>query len=206
MIKTLLFDMGNVLVFFSHERMCANIGRLCGRTASQVRTLLFDSNLNTEFESGRFTEQEFHARWQMLTERDIEFESLVTAGSDIFELNAPIVPVLDALRTQGFRLVLLSNTSISHFRWVSRQFSVLDRFDDYVLSYEAGAVKPDPAIFAAALRAIRCEPDECFYTDDIAAYVAEGRRHGLQAEVFTGVPTLLEHLAARGIEIDVLAR
>ncbi len=29
-IKTFLFDMGNVLVKFCHERMCRQIGELCG--------------------------------------------------------------------------------------------------------------------------------------------------------------------------------
>ena len=42
MIRTCLFDMGNVLLHFCHERMCAQIGGLCGRTAAEVRALLID--------------------------------------------------------------------------------------------------------------------------------------------------------------------
>lgn len=203
MIETFLFDMGNVLVHFSHDQMCAQIGALCGRTADEIRFLLIDSGLQWEFERGRLIEAEFHDRLQKLTATELDFGALVHAGSDIFQLNEPMVPLLDALRAQDYRLVLLSNTSISHFQFVSRHFDILDRFDEFVLSCRVGALKPEPAIFEAALRVIDCDPRHCFYSDDIPAYVAAGRGHGLQAEVFTDATRLVEHLAARGVELSV---
>ena len=48
---------------------------------------------------------------------------------------------------------------------------LLERFDALVLSYEVGAVKPEPAIFEAALKAIECRPAECFFADDIAGNI-----------------------------------
>jgi glucose-1-phosphatase len=200
-IRTLLFDMGNVLVHFSHERMCAQIGDLCRRTGSQVRSALIDSGLQWDFERGRLTEAEFHRRLEQLFGCTLDFERLVHAGSDIFELNRPIVPVLKNLKAGGSRLVLLSNTSISHFQFVYRNFGVLDLFDEFVLSYEVGALKPQPEIFRAALEKIACSPAECFYTDDIPEYVAAGRSHGLQAEVFTDVPSLIAQLNRRCLAV-----
>ena len=97
--------------------------------------------------------------------------------------------------------MLLSNTSVAHFEFVRERYGVLDRFDEFVLSFEVGAMKPEPAIYEAALRAIRCAPGECFYTDDILDYVTAGRRFGLQAEVFTDVPSLRRHLEERGLEV-----
>lgn len=202
MIQTFLFDMGNVLVRFSHERMCAQIGGLCGKTSAEIRELLFESGLQWDFERGVLSEAEFHRRFEQLVDQDLDIDQLVYAGSNIFDLNDDLVPVIDSLRSQGYRLVLLSNTSISHFEFVARHYSVLDRFDDFVLSYQVGALKPHAAIFDAALKAIRCEPERCFYTDDIADYVAAGRKRGLQAEVFTTTSALIEQLAARGIELS----
>lgn len=202
MLKTFLFDMGNVLVHFSHDLMCANIGALCDRSGADVRRLLLDSGLQWEFERGKVSDFEFHARFQDCVSRDIEFDALLAAGSDIFQLNASILPVLDALRSRGHRLVLLSNTSSAHFDWVSRHYTVLQRFDDFVVSYRVGALKPEPAIFAAAIQAIQCDPGECFYTDDIPAYIDAGRQHGLQAEIFTETSNLIRQLAARGITLN----
>ena len=201
MIKTFLFDMGNVLVRFCHTRMCAQIGELCGRPGDDVREALFGSELQWRFERGFISEGEFHIQMEQLLEHALDQEALIHAGSNIFELNESLVPILDALRAGGHRLVLLSNTSVSHFEFVQRTFDVLDRFDDFVLSYRVGAMKPEPAIYTAALHAIQCEPRECFYTDDIPDYVAQGRKFGLDAEVFTDTETFQQQLAARGITV-----
>jgi len=200
-IQTFLFDMGNVLVHFCHDRMCRQMGALCGRTGDEVRSLLFGSELQHRFECGHVNEDEFHREFERLVEREVEFASLLHAGSDIFTENEAILPVLASLKRQGHRLVLLSNTSVSHYEFVRRNFRVLEPFDDLVLSFEVGAMKPQPAIYEAALTMIECPPEHCFYTDDIPAYVEAGRRFGLQAEVFTDAATLRKQLAARGIEV-----
>ena len=111
-------------------------------------------------------------------------------------------PILEGLKKQGLRLVLLSNTSISHFEWIQQRYDFPALFDDLVLSYEVGAIKPEEAIFRAALDKIDCDPEECFYTDDISAYVAAGRTYGLQAEIFTGANDLREHLRMRGVSLE----
>lgn len=202
MIRTCLFDMGNVLVHFSHDRMCAQMGALCGRSGSEVRELVFDAGHQWDFERGRFSEAEFHRKFVELVGREVEFEALCYAGSDIFWPNEPMLPILEELKRTGHRLVLLSNTSISHFRFVERNFGFLQWFDEHVVSFRVGAVKPEPAIFEAALQAIDCEPQECFYTDDIPAYVETGRRYGLDAEIFTNAEALRTQLAERGVPLD----
>ena len=201
MIRTFLFDLGNVLLYFSHERMCAQLGALCGRSAREMRGLLMDSGLHDEYERGRLSEAAFQQRLESLLQRDLELAALQRAGGDIFESNPSMLPVLDALRARGHRLVLLSNTNETHINWVRAHFDVLQRFDECVLSFRVGAIKPEPAIYEAALMAIQCEPGECFYTDDIPAYVDRGREFGLVAEVFTGAEDLRGRLIARGIEV-----
>jgi putative hydrolase of the HAD superfamily len=199
-IDTFLFDMGNVLVHFSHPQMCRQIAELCGCSAEAIRALLFDEGWEGELERGEISEIRFLERLQGHFQRPLNLESLIRAGSDIFTLNAPMLPILQALKRQGKRLVLLSNTSVSHINFVRREFPVLQYFDDMVLSCEVGAMKPDAAIFQAAVGKIECPPERCFYTDDIEAYVMIGRQHGLQAEVFTTAAALVEQLARRGIQ------
>jgi len=200
-IKTFLFDMGNVLVYFSHDLMCEQMGALCGKTGPEIRELLIDSGLQWEFERGRMSPQEFCNRFENEVNYRVQLDKLLHAGSDIFTLNEPIVPILDSLKSLGHRLVLLSNTSVAHFKFVSQNYDVLGRFDDFVVSYKVGAVKPEPEIFQAALNAIDCQPDECFYTDDIAEYVQLGRQNGLQAEVFTDTENLVDQLRQRDIHV-----
>lgn len=201
MIRTFLFDMGNVLTRFSHDRMCDQIGTLCEMTGDEMRRLLIDSGLQWEFERGHITEETFRDRLSDLVERSLDRNELRRASSDIFDPILEMRPILDALKSRGHRLVLLSNTTISHYEWIREKFTFLEPFDHCVVSFEAGAMKPDPPIYQAALQAIHCEPWEAFYTDDIPEYVAKGREYGFQAETFTTPESLLRQLADRGIVI-----
>lgn len=203
MIRTFIFDMGNVLVRFSHERMCEQIGALCGKSGPEIRACLIDTGLQWEFERGQCNEKTFHQRLEAATSRRIPIDELRHAASDIFEPNEEVVAIVRGLKSAGHRLVLLSNTSIAHYEFIRSRWDLLEPFDEFVLSYEVGAIKPEPAIFKAALAAIRCLPDEAFYTDDIPAYVEAGRRHGLDAEVFTTAHELRAQLAARRIDLCV---
>jgi len=199
MIRTFLFDMGNVLTRFSHDTMCHQIGQLCGLSSEATRQLLIDSGLQWEFERGRISEEVFRDQLSDLVGKPIALEPLRRASSDIFDPILEMKPIVQGLKEQGFRLVLLSNTTISHFDWIKGRYDFLEPFDHHVVSFEAGAMKPDPPIYEAALAAIQCEPGEAFYTDDIPEYVEKGREYGFQAEVFTGPDDLLKQLAARGI-------
>ena len=201
MIKTFLFDLGNVLLFFSHEKMCQQMGELCGRSAEQIRQLVFVPEAHLRYERGEWSEEEFHTWFASQVGCEISLPDLRRAAADIFVPNETMFPVLDRLKTLGHRLVLLSNTNESHIAFVREHYTVLDKFDDLVLSYEAGAVKPEAKIFEAALAKIQCEPEECFYTDDIAEYVARGREFGMQAEIFTTTERFVEQMRERGIEV-----
>ena len=60
---------------------------------------------------------------------------------------------------------------------------------------------PEPAIYAAALAKARAEAHECFFTDDIAAYVDGARRAGMHAEQFLGYEKLLADLRGYGVDL-----
>jgi len=201
MIRTVVFDMRNVLVRFSHERMCEQMGRLCGRAEREVRSLLIDSGLQWDFERGRVDEAGFHRRFEEAAGRRVPIGDLRHAASDIFEPTPGVGEIVRSLKGAGYRLVLLSNTSIAHYEFIRSRWDLLEPFDEFVLSYEVGAIKPEPEIFEAALKAIRCRPGEAFYTDDIPAYVEAGRTHGLDAEVFTTAEALRGHLRSRGVDV-----
>ncbi len=202
MIRALLFDLGNVLLLFSHERMCAQIAAECGLSQEEVWQMLFETDLVQRWDRGELSELELHHAIEQQTERPLNRSRLVRAASDIFELNSRMPPILRQLKRQGYRLVLLSNTNSMHVDWIREHYDIFDMFDAWVLSYEVHAIKPDPAIFTEACRRAEAAPAECFYTDDIRAYVDRARQLGIDAEQFVGVDTLLDQLSVRGIRVE----
>ena len=100
-----------------------------------------------------------------------------------------------------YRLVLLSNTNAIHFDMIRETYGdLLRHFHALVLSYEVKAMKPARAIFERAVEAAGCRPEECFYTDDIAAYVEGARSIGIDAVQFESAAQIERDLAARGIQ------
>lgn len=71
--------------------------------------------------------------------------------------------VLGALRAQGVKTAVVSNIAFD----VRPAFaSIGAQVDEFVLSYEVGAVKPDPAIFGAALQRLGVRAQEAVMVGD----------------------------------------
>ena len=161
MIRTCLFDMGNVLLHFCHDRMCRQMGALCGKTGDEIRRQLIDTGVQWDFERGKLSAAEFHQRFQDDAGVQVDCEQLLLAASDIFTVNEPMRGVLAVLRQQGMRLVLFSNTSVWHYQFIRQRYDILELLDEYVLSFEVQAIKPEPGMYEAGLRAIGRDPREC---------------------------------------------
>ena len=199
-IRTCFFDMGNVLVFFSHERMVRNVAALAGWSEIRSRTFLIDEGRQWKLERGEMSEDRFHAEFCESVGKTVDQTELLDATADIFELNSSIIPVLQSLRAAGLRLVLLSNTSHAHIRFIERRWTVLQLLHDRVTSYEVGAMKPDDRIFLAALAKAECPSHECFYTDDMAPFIEKAASFGILGHQFTST----ESLQAALVELRVL--
>ncbi|MQA75139.1 MAG: HAD-IA family hydrolase [Solirubrobacterales bacterium] len=107
-----------------------------------------------------------------------------------------VAPALERLRSDGLRLVCVSNWDVSLTDVLAR-CGLDGLLDGVVSSAGAGARKPDPAIFAPALALAGCAPAEAIHVGDTAAEdVAGARAAGV-------VPLLLDR--SGGGEIASLA-
>lgn len=202
MIRTLIFDLGRVIVPFDFRRGYERMAQRCGLAPEEVRARLKTDGLVHAFESGGIDGREFQRRVARLLETDVAYGEFCEIWFSIF-LPETLVPdsLVEALHKRC-RLVLLSNTNVIHFEMIRERYPILRHFDAFVLSYEVGAMKPDPRIYAAAIEAARCAPQECFFTDDIPEYVEGARQAGIDAVVFEGAGALERELRARGVVWD----
>ncbi len=194
-IETFFFDLGNVLVFFDHEKMHEQIAKLCDLDMDVTRTLLH-SQLDS-YERGTLSSAELHGMLCDLSKKEIPWNKALYALSDIFKPNVEMIPIIEKLKSHHKRLFILSNTCAPHFEFLLASYPFLHLFDGYILSYEVGARKPEKKIFEHALSLTDRSP--CFYTDDIPEYVAAARALKLDAEVFTTADNLSQQLLQRGV-------
>jgi putative hydrolase of the HAD superfamily len=199
-VKTVIFDLGNVVVPFDIQRGYAALQAHCRHSPAEIATLVRATGIVPRFEAGQMSPRDFVGRLSAALGLDIGYERFCELWNGIF-LRGEIVP--DALLAglhRRYRLLALSNTNAIHFETVRRAYPILKHFDDCVLSYEVGIAKPDPGIYQVALGRARCLPHECFFTDDVPLYVEAAKRAGMEAVLFESVPQLEQDLAARGIE------
>jgi len=76
-----------------------------------------------------------------------------------------VVPALDHLRSQGYRLAVLSNLD-SRLRPVLAGLGLESYFEKLFISAELGAAKPSPTIYRLALRGMDCAPEAAWMIGD----------------------------------------
>jgi glucose-1-phosphatase len=199
MHKAILFDLGKVLINFDFKRGYRALEGICPYPADEIPTRLTPTGLVERFETGLVEPREFVAEFSRILSLNLEYDQFCQIWSSIF--TDVLIPedMLEALAAR-YRLVLVSNTNALHFEMLRRNYEhLLRHFHHLVLSYEVGAMKPRPEIFHAAVDRAGCRPEECFYTDDIAAFVAGARSLGIDAVQFESRAQLEREMGARGI-------
>ena len=202
--KFIYFDLGNVLVYFDHWIACRQMAQVAGITPEQVWQVVFESDLEHRYESGQVDDRHFYDAFCQATGTRPDYDQLLIAGSDIFRLNHSLLPVVAQIDGAGYRLGILSNTSPAHWAWVTAgRFGIVNlAFDRAALSYEIGACKPEPKIYAAAAELAGVRPQEIFFVDDMPENVAAARQAGFDAVLYTTTPQLVDDLHRRGVEFN----
>lgn len=109
--------------------------------------------------------------WEL--DREVPVETLV--DSIRFRAFPDAGPALAALRKRGLQLVCVSNWDISLDEVLAR-CGIREALDGVVSSAAAGASKPDPAIFAAALELAGCRAAEALHVGDTSEEDVAGAR------------------------------
>jgi len=199
MIKSVIFDLGKVIIPFDFKRGYKGLEQVCGYPADEIPKRLSTTDLVHRFESGLVEPQDFVAQLSSILELRIGYDQFCEIWGSIF-LPDPLIPesMLEGLR-QRYRLLLLSNTNAIHFQQLERNYPLLRHFHEQVLSYKVRAMKPSPVIYQEAIARAGCRPEECFFTDDVMDYVTAARREGIDAVQFESRAQIERELLLRGV-------
>ena len=203
-IEFVYFDLGNVLVAFDPALACANVAEKAGITSEQADAVVYASGLQTRFETGEISGEEFAdqvRRRLTLHMEQLPTPILLDAVSDMFAPIDSMRGVIDQVRRRGLRIGILSNTCEAHWDWISRQqYAVMDReFDTAILSYEVGSMKPDAAIYEAAEGAAGVSRERILFLDDRQENVEVAVTRGWHSVQCVGGPQAVAALCAHGV-------
>lgn len=191
------FDLGNVLLYFDHNLAMRKMARIAGVSVEQMRALVLDGTLQTEYETGLISSVQFVSRISDAIGRELDVGDMLQAAADMFIPNTHMLPVLERVRELGIPMGLLSNTCEAHWNWIGELSypQVQGWFSPVILSYEVKSMKPDVHIYTEAQRHAGHDASGIFFTDDRVENVEAARKAGWTAEVFVNADRLMETVA-----------
>ena len=184
-IKNIIFDLGGVIVDLEIERVREAFEEIGMPRMAAMMDPCYPAEINERMERGELSWEEACDEMRRLDNRpEVTNEQIAWVYAEFLaRVDTTKIERLEALRREGYRLYVLSNTNrvaygvvCDHFRAAGRDLEAC--FDDIFLSYRLGLLKPSAAIFEEVIRRSGIRPEETLFIDDGARNVAAAKELG----------------------------
>lgn len=182
MIKTVIFDIGNVLVDFCWRKMYEGFG-LEGQELERFADATVRHQAWVDLDQGIITTEEAKEAYAKEVPEYREFIERIYQEMDKmlvqFEYS---IPWIKELKERGYRIYILSNWSKPAYEACQNTaLSFLPLVDGVVFSYKEFVIKPDKKIYEIICDRYDINPAEAVFLDDSEANIMSAREFGLHA-------------------------
>lgn len=198
-IQAVIFDLGRVLVNIDNQLLVEKLFK--GLEAADPQELGRKTMAHpamVEFNTSRMDPQIFHRRMCECYRLDMDFEAFTSLWCAIFFTMKGMRELLEKIPPR-ITIGLLSDTDPVHWNFIRRCWPWIDAIKKPTLSFEVGAMKPNPAIYLAAAANVGTPPQRCLFIDDLEANVQGARAVGMHAIRFETVKSLTDQFDALGL-------
>lgn len=167
-MKTVIFDLGRVLVDYEHQRTLEGLAAVSQASADELRTLT-DGEFGNQLGRGEIGAEDLHRFFQEKAGTTADFDAYVAAYAAGIQRNENALGyAVELTQRQGVQVGIISNTNEAHAIWLHANLPELKRFAHVILSNEVGLIKPDERIYQKALTALNATPAQALFVDDLA--------------------------------------
>lgn len=173
MIKTVIFDMGGVIITLNHDEAVRRFSALGLQKADEVLNPYCQAGIFGDLEEGKLSLEEYQEALEKMVGRKLSFDEVrhcwLGYAADV---PANKLAALRKLKEEGYRVILLSNTNPYMSSWTdSTEFSgdghaIGEYFDALYRSYEVKLMKPDDRFFRYVLTQEKILPEDALFVDD----------------------------------------
>jgi len=179
MIRCVISDLGRVIIHFDNTIYFEKMADFSPYSKEEIAELASTrSSPRRAFDKGEITPEEFYSQVTTELEAKIDYDNFYSIYNDVFSLNPEVLDVMKRLK-KNYRLLLLSNTDVVRFGFIKKKFPEIMIFNEYILSYEVGTMKPNPRIYEDALKKAGVEAKECIFIDDIEENIDVAQKLGI---------------------------
>jgi len=179
-ISAVCFDLGKVLLHFDWDLMLNRVAKKSPLPKEEIMRRLREDPQVKAYEIGAITSAKFFTHFKKLVEFKGTKKELRQAFSEIFTPLADHIALAAMLRPH-YPLAIISNTNEAHISHAESTYTFFSLFSARIYSHEVKAMKPEPAIYRAALTALGgIDPLEALFIDDIEANILGAVKLGWQ--------------------------
>src|SRR5678809_195193 len=180
MVRTIVFDLGKVLVEFDYGIAGRKLAERSRMAAVELGQFLVHVPLIIRYETGLISSAEFYQEVRAASGYTGDLEEFAGLFADIFTPIEAMVGLNEELRRKGFQTFIFSNTNELAIRFIRQNFPFFKSFDGYILSYEHYAMKPDAKLYEVVESKTGARGAEILYLDDRPENIAAGAERGWQ--------------------------
>jgi glucose-1-phosphatase len=205
MTRLFVFDLGNVILPFEHRqigtKLCERSKKRLDLSPEEIFDYMFNRGIGliNTYETGQMSSIQFFSQLREQFGLSITFEEFKDIWNPIFWENARVIEAIEYLKSKGYPLFLLSDTNELHFAHIIEHYPIVHAFDEWILSFEVGAKKPEKRIYEVIFEKMDVDRSEVFYIDDLEKNVAAARSMGMEAMLFRDAEQLWQTIREKGI-------
>ena len=190
-----IFDLGNVIVDIDFNRV---LGAWSDLTRIPLATLKQHFTMGEAFhqhERGEITDEAFAEALCHDMALPLSYEQFSHGWQAVFvSLRPEVIAIMQKLREQGHRVVVLSNTNRLHTTfWPDEYPQVRAAADRIYLSQEMGMRKPEARIYQRVLESEGFSAADAVFFDDNADNIEGANQLGITSVLVTGRETLPDY-------------
>ena len=202
-IKTIIFDIGGVLVDFCWEDFVRNKGysdEMVDRIGrASTRTSAWD-----EFDRGVLdTEGVIDGFIKNDPEIADDLRKVYRDLTGLLRKRERTIPWIRALKKEGYKVLVLSNFSRQAIETNPFMYEFLDEVDGGILSYKDKVIKPDRAIYELICSRYDLVPSQCVFIDDTEKNIVAARDFGMNGIIFKNYSQVDNDLAEMGVNFKI---
>ncbi|MGO3683270.1 MAG: glucose-1-phosphatase, partial [Proteus vulgaris] len=186
---------GNVIIDIDFNRVFAVWSKLSGVPLASIKKNFTAGEVFKLHERGNITDIEFAEEINSELGMSLSFEQFAEGWQAIFIAVRPeVIDIMNKLREQGHRVVVLSNTNRLHQDYWPEHYPEIAASADFLyLSQDLGMRKPDPELFKYVLESEDVEAQNAVFFDDLQINVDAALSVGMNAVHVIDKNTIIEY-------------
>jgi len=195
----LIFDLGGVVVRWEPDAIIASVFK-DEKVRTKVREGVFAHPDWLELDRGTLDREDAIRRAaQRLGMEPAEIRRLLVAVPPSLVPIPETIDLLYRLKARGYPLYCLSNMHFASIEHLEREQRFFEVFSGAVISCRLKLCKPEPAIYAHALKTYGLEAADTVFIDDVDVNVAAAAKVGIRTIQFRNAGQCERELRALGV-------